>query len=65
MVNDLAVSPAGGSSRPALKERDQALLDPLEAIREDLRAAKGFKSHAKGSRKVRCEQTLCPPTRPT
>ena len=53
MVNDLAVSPAGGSSRPALKERDQALLNPLEAIREDLRAAKGFKSHAKGNRKVR------------
>jgi hypothetical protein len=41
---------SGAGSRTA---KDQALLDPLESIREDLRAAKGFKVRGKkGAKRV-------------
>lgn len=44
------------TSQPAssrnLSSRDSAMVDPLDALRDDLALAKGFKSRQKGRRKV-------------
>jgi hypothetical protein len=50
MVHDIAHATGGASSVRAVTAREQALLDPLQSIRDDLRAARGFKRRKGGKR---------------
>jgi hypothetical protein len=50
MVKSIRTSGDTGRGSSTMNMGDQALMDPLNAIKEDLRAAKGFKSKTKRGR---------------
>ena len=58
VVDDIAQEAGGRQPGRTVTARDQALLDPLQSIKDDLRAARGFKRRKKSGKRVRTKRPL-------